>query len=78
MRTSTSCSPSIRSLNETTRHADVILPPAHGLETEHYDVVFHPFAVRNTARINEPLFDDREDQRYDWQIFRGLSERIDG
>src|SRR5947209_8525905 len=44
-------------VNETTRHADVILPPATGLETEHYDVIFHHFAVRNTARYSHPLFD---------------------
>ena len=44
-------------LNETTRHADVILPPAHGLELDHYDVIFHHFAVRNTARYSEALYE---------------------
>ena len=28
-------------LNETTRHADVILPPTTALERDHYDLVFH-------------------------------------
>ncbi|WP_425146220.1 molybdopterin-dependent oxidoreductase [Deinococcus sp.] len=65
-------------LNETTRHADLILPPATGLETEHYDVVFHHFAVRNTARLNPAIFDIGPDQRYDWQIFGGLRERLTG
>ena len=65
-------------LNETTRHAHMILPPATGLETEHYDVVFHHFAVRNTARLNAPIFPIAEDQRYDWQIFEGLRERLTG
>jgi len=65
-------------LNETTRHAHVILPPATGLETEHYDVIFHHFAVRNTARLNLPVFPIGEDQRYDWQIFGGLRERLTG
>ena len=37
-------------LNETTRHADVILPPTCALEHDHYDLIFHVLAVRNTAR----------------------------
>ena len=65
-------------VNETTRHADVILPPATGLETEHYDVIFHHFAVRNTARYSEPLFDIAPEQRYDWQIFEALRTRMTG
>lgn len=65
-------------INATTRHANVILPPATGLEVEHYDVIFHHFAVRNTARLSEPLFALEPEQRYDWQIFAGLSERLTG
>lgn len=65
-------------LNETTRHAHVILPPATGLEVAHYDVIFHHFAVRNTARYSEPLFPVGEDQRFDHQIFGGLTERLTG
>src|SRR6476620_8570874 len=38
-------------VNETTRHADVILPPTTALERDHYDVVFQGFAIRNTARF---------------------------
>ena len=38
-------------LNETTRHADVVLPPTTALERDQYDLVFHTFAVRNTARF---------------------------
>ncbi|HWM06497.1 MAG TPA: molybdopterin-dependent oxidoreductase, partial [Actinophytocola sp.] len=37
-------------INETTRHADVILPPTTALERDHYDLVFHLLAVRNTTR----------------------------
>lgn len=65
-------------LNATTRRADVILPPAVGLETQHYDVVFHHFAVRNTARISDPIFPIGGHQRYDWQIFEGLRQRLSG
>ena len=38
-------------VNETTRHAHVILPPTTALERDHYDLVFHTLAVRNTARF---------------------------
>jgi len=65
-------------LNETTRHAHVILPPATGLEVEHYDVIFHHFAVRATARLNQSVFPISADQRFDHQIFAGLSERLSG
>jgi anaerobic selenocysteine-containing dehydrogenase len=65
-------------INETTRHADVILPPAVGLEVDHYDVIFHHFGVRNTARYNEAVFAIEPGQRYDWQIFEALRERMTG
>lgn len=65
-------------INETTRHADIILPPAIGLETEHYDAIFHHFAVRNTARWNDPVLPIAPEQRYDWQIFEELSRRSSG
>ena len=32
-------------LNETTRHANVILPPTTALERDHYDLVFHSLAI---------------------------------
>ena len=37
-------------INETTRHADVILPTTFGLEHAHYPLLMHALAVRNTAR----------------------------
>ena len=42
-------------LNETTRHAHLILPPTSPLEHDHYDLVFHALAVRNTASYSPPL-----------------------
>lgn len=62
-------------VNETTRHADVILPPTTALERDHYDLVFHLLAVRNTARFTPAVFDKEPDQRHDWQIFRELTLR---
>lgn len=43
-------------LNETTRHADVILPPPSPLERSHYDVYFLRFAVRAVGKWSEPVF----------------------
>jgi anaerobic selenocysteine-containing dehydrogenase len=59
-------------INETTRHADVILPPTPPLEREHYDLAFHQLAVRNTARWNEAVLPRPDGSRHDWEIFRGL------
>ena len=63
-------------LNETTRHADVILPPTSALERDQYDLVFHGFAVRNTARFTPAVFAKPHDARHDWEIFRDLTERL--
>ena len=64
-------------LNETTRHADVILPPTSGLERSHYDLIFSMFAVRNTAKYSPALFDAGEDSRHDWQILLELAHRLE-
>jgi anaerobic selenocysteine-containing dehydrogenase len=42
-------------LNETTRHADVILPGPSPLHRSHYDVALYLFAVRNVANYSAPL-----------------------
>ncbi|MGQ4266838.1 molybdopterin-dependent oxidoreductase [Nocardiopsis changdeensis] len=39
-------------LNETTRHAHVILPPAPPSRTPHFDLAFAELAVRNTVRYS--------------------------
>jgi anaerobic selenocysteine-containing dehydrogenase len=63
-------------INETTRHADVILPPAPPLERDHYDVIFHQLAVRNTARWNDAVLPKPPQARHDWEIFRDLGLRL--
>jgi anaerobic selenocysteine-containing dehydrogenase len=63
-------------INETTRKADIILPPATGLETSHYDVIFNTFAVRNVAKYSAPLFEKDKDAKYDWEIFQELYHRL--
>jgi anaerobic selenocysteine-containing dehydrogenase len=63
-------------LNETTRHANLILPPTSPLEHDHYDLVFHALAIRNTTRYDEPLFAAPEGTRHDWEIFQELAARM--
>jgi len=63
-------------VNETTRHADVILPPTSALERDQYDLIFHGFAVRNTARFTPAVFAKPDDARHDWEIFGSLAERV--
>jgi anaerobic selenocysteine-containing dehydrogenase len=63
-------------LNETSRHADYILPPVSPLERSHYDVAFHTLAVRNTAKYSPPVFEPPPDSRHDWQILLGLQDRL--
>ncbi|MDU0294540.1 molybdopterin-dependent oxidoreductase [Saccharothrix longispora] len=41
-------------LNETTRHADVVLPPPPPGQRAHYDLAFLSFAVRNVAKYSRP------------------------
>ncbi len=63
-------------INETTRNANIILPPATGIETSHYDVIFNVFAVRNTAKYSDALFEKGENAKYDWEIFQELAHRL--
>ncbi|QKX17164.1 molybdopterin-dependent oxidoreductase [Microbulbifer sp. YPW1] len=64
-------------LNETSRHADVILPPTGPLEHEQYDLVFNLLSVHNTAKFAEPLFPHEEGAKSDWEIMNGLIERLE-
>lgn len=64
-------------ITETTRHADIILPPVTGLERDHYDVVFHNFAVRNFAKFSPAIFEPEVNSKTDWQIYLALAERLE-
>ncbi len=44
-------------LNETTCHADVVLPPPSPLERSHYDLAFYALSVRNVANWSPPLYE---------------------
>ena len=64
-------------INETTRHAHIILPPSSSLERAHYDLVFHLLAVRNTAKFSPALFQPDREMRHDWEILIELQTRME-
>jgi len=63
-------------INETTSHADIILPPTSPLEHDHYDIAFHINAIRNTTRHSEAVFEKPEGALHDWEIFTELGNRV--
>jgi anaerobic selenocysteine-containing dehydrogenase len=65
-------------LNETSRHADVILPGLSPLEEAHYDVVFPQFSYRNHARYSGPVFPQPEGQVPEWQHLMRLASLLGG
>ncbi len=64
--------------NETTRHADLILPPQGPLERGHYDLALYHFAVRNVAKWSPPVLDPEPGTRSAWHTALELSRRVMG
>ncbi len=64
-------------INETTRHADLILPPTPPLERDHYDLVFNILAIRNVGRYSKPVLKAAKGALHEWQILSGLHRRLD-
>lgn len=64
-------------ITESSRHADLILPPVTALERDHYDVIFHKFAVRNSSKFSPAIFELQAQSRTDWQIYLALAQRLD-
>ena len=63
-------------INETSRHAQLILPPTSPLEHGHYDVALSGFAVRNVAKYAPALFDPPAGSMHDHEILAELSLRL--
>lgn len=64
-------------LNETTRFANIILPPTAALEHENYELAFHLLAIRNTAKYSPALFAAGNNTKHDWEIFLELQTRLE-
>ncbi|MEC4764018.1 molybdopterin oxidoreductase family protein [Mycobacterium sherrisii] len=59
-------------INETTRHADVILPGLSPLEQPHHDDLILLFAIRSIANYSAPVFDPGE-RPHEWEILIRLT-----
>jgi anaerobic selenocysteine-containing dehydrogenase len=64
-------------LNETTRHADVVLPGLSPLEQPHYDEMIWSWAIRNAGKYSPPLFPPA-DRPHEWQILLTLAAICQG
>ncbi len=53
-------------VNETTRHADVILPAPSPLRRSHYDLALYQFAVRNVANYSPPVLPPQPELPDEW------------
>lgn len=65
-------------LNETTRHADVILPGTTPLRRPHYDFAFYGLSVRNVANYSPPLYEQPDDALDEWETLLRLGSSLTG
>lgn len=65
-------------LNETTRHADIVLPVPSQLQRDHYDVLLLQFAIRNVANYSPAVLDLDEGQPDEWEILAKLGAIAQG
>lgn len=63
-------------LTETSRLADLVLPPMSQLERSELDVVFPAFSVRNNARWSPRAVEPAPDAKEDWDILLGLAAEL--
>ncbi|MEH6637201.1 MAG: molybdopterin-dependent oxidoreductase, partial [Halioglobus sp.] len=63
-------------LNETTRFADIILPPCGPLEKGHYDMFYHLYDTINWSKYSQPLFITEQSKWTDFEIFTELMGRF--
>ncbi len=65
-------------INETARHAHLVLPPTSALERSHFDLVLHGLQVRNTVRYSPPVLEPPDGALSDWDILYELGMRLGG
>ncbi len=65
-------------LNETTRHAHVILPPPAPLAHSHYDIALYQLAVHNVAHYSPPVVERDPGTLDEWEIFLRLAAILGG
>ncbi len=65
-------------VNETTRLADLILPPPGPLERASYDLALYQLAVRNVAKFAPPVLPPEADRPAEWEILLTLAKGVQG
>jgi anaerobic selenocysteine-containing dehydrogenase len=63
-------------VNETSRHADLILPTTFGLEHAQYSILNQALAVRNVAHLSPAVLAKPAGLRHDWEVLVELASRI--
>ena len=63
-------------VNETTRHADFILPSSFGFERDDYQILACALGVRNRARYVPAFLKAPSGVLHDWRILLGISEQL--
>jgi anaerobic selenocysteine-containing dehydrogenase len=62
--------------NETTRHADIILPSSFGFEHDHYPLLAMGLSIRNATKIGRAIMAPPPGVRHDWQIMLELAKGL--
>lgn len=65
-------------INETTRHADLILPPCWALADDHTEPLGPSFDLHTTARLCPPVVAREPGELADWEILLRLTEELGG
>jgi len=65
-------------LNETTRHADVILPAPSSFEKSHYDLALYGFAVRDVANYSPAVLEPQDGMPSEWETLLRLVAVVTG
>jgi anaerobic selenocysteine-containing dehydrogenase len=65
-------------INETTRHADLILPPCWSLAEDHSEPLGPSVSLRNAARWYPPVVPQKDGELADWEILLRLARELGG
>lgn len=65
-------------INETTRHADVILPSPSHVQKSHYDLAFANLSVRNVANYSPPVLPLDDDGLAEWEVLARMAAVLGG
>ncbi len=65
-------------LNETTRHAHVILPGLSPLEHAHIDDLYWMYAIASCVKYSEPVFEPEAGRPHEWELLLRLAGALFG